>query len=59
VVDALQPRNAVEELAHEHDDVLGPALPLGQCALQVLDPRTPQMGTLQRPAIADTLDVPV
>src|SRR4051794_21707598 len=59
LVDALQPRDPCEELAHQHDDELRAALALGHGALQVLHARAAQVSARQCPAITDALDVPL
>ena len=57
LVDALEPRHAVEPLRHEDDDVLGPALALRRRAERVVGARPAQHRQRQRPAIAHARDV--
>src|SRR3954463_5040186 len=59
LVDALEPRDPVEELRHEDDDELRPALTLRTAADVVVDARPSEQRALKGPAIAHALDVAI
>ena len=57
LVDALEPRHAVEGRRDEHDDVLGPALALRRAPALVGHARAAEQGRLDRPAVGDPAQV--
>ena len=58
LIDALEPRHAVEALGDEDDDVLGAALALRRRAARVVGARPAEQRARQRPAVAHARDVP-
>ena len=57
LVDALEPRDAVEVLGDEHEHVLVPALALRRRAVEVVDPSAAQQRALDRPAVRHALQI--